>query len=334
VSADQEGEQMSDLENGMLVQHASLGLGKVVALDAKAVHVFFATSDTRFATKLRLPMSLPFLSPAATSNAWLAALSSFALDAKTGRYGLGGGWLSHGDAVARFLEQYPQGFADPAYLGDGASRKERIARWRQAHELFEETLGRGEGERLLAAGDVAGLSARASKIERHVRPLHKDAEKEAFEAGLENVDAARGFFTALFGVLADAPGEARFEALAAAVATLVPGASEESRWSIATLLPFVAQPERHALLRPRTACEIAQRLAVVFPYASEPNWTTYAALLDAAGTLLGKLQPLGARDQMDVESFMHVTMAKHSRPRTEEPRAAGRRTSKKAESLS
>ncbi len=71
---------MSDLQNGMLVQHASLGLGKVVALEPKAIHVFFATSDARFATKLRLPMALPLLTPAATGNAWLSRLSGFELD--------------------------------------------------------------------------------------------------------------------------------------------------------------------------------------------------------------------------------------------------------------
>ena len=112
---------MSHLENGMLVQHASLGLGKVVALEPKAVHVFFATSDARFATKLRLPLALPLLTPAASTNAWLSRLSGFALDAKTGRYGLAGTWLSHADAVVRFLEVFPKGFADPSYAGEGTA---------------------------------------------------------------------------------------------------------------------------------------------------------------------------------------------------------------------
>ena len=150
---------MSDLENGMLVQHASLGLGKVVALEEKAVHVFFATSEARFATKLRLPVARPLLTLAAGPNAWLTGLSEFALDAKTGRYGLAGTWLSHADAVARFLAVAPKGFADPRYL-EGADKRERAARWRRAHDVWVETLGGGEGERLLAAGDVAGLVMR------------------------------------------------------------------------------------------------------------------------------------------------------------------------------
>jgi hypothetical protein len=78
---------MGNLENGMLVQHASLGAGKIVALDANAVHVFFATSETKFATKLRLPMALSFLSPCSTADERLDGLPAFVLDPKTGRYG-------------------------------------------------------------------------------------------------------------------------------------------------------------------------------------------------------------------------------------------------------
>ena len=46
---------MAELQNGMLVQHTTLGIGKIVAVEANAVHVFFPDSDKRFAAKLRLP---------------------------------------------------------------------------------------------------------------------------------------------------------------------------------------------------------------------------------------------------------------------------------------
>ena len=119
-------DRMSDLENGMLVEHASLGVGRVVALEPNAVHVFFANGDARFATKLRLPMALPLLKPSPAPNAWLSGLPGFALDAKTGRYGFGGtAWLSHGDAVERFVAVFPEGFEDPGYLADGAGNRER-----------------------------------------------------------------------------------------------------------------------------------------------------------------------------------------------------------------
>jgi hypothetical protein len=302
---------MTDLESGMLVEHASLGVGKVVALEPKAVHVFFAKSDARYATKLRLPMSLPLLGPAASGNAWLTGLPAFALDAKTGRYGLGGTWLSHADAVARFLEVSPDGFADPARVAEGAERRERGFRWRRAHGVYAESLGGGEGEKLLAAGDVAGLVARALEVERHVRALHKDAEKASFEEALKDLDGARGYFAALFDLLAaPAPEQARFEALAAAVAAMTPALSTEARWPLVTLLPFVARPELHMLLRPRFACESAQRLGLELAYEPQPSWTTYSSLLRSAAVLLEKLRPLGARDHVDVDVFMHAVTTK------------------------
>ena len=300
----------------MLVQHASLGLGKVVALEPKAVHVFFATTDARFATKLRLPMARPLLTPAASTNAWLSRLSGFAFDAKSGRYGLGGAWLSHQEAVARFLDVFPEGFADPRYVGDGTDKRERVFRWRRAHDVYVETLGGGEGERLLAAGDVTGLVERALRVERLVRTLHRDAEKASFEDALKDTDAARGYFAALFELLAaPAPEQSRFEALAAAVAAMAPGPSVESGWPIVTLLPFVARPDLHMLLRPRFACDVALRLGHDLAYEPRPCWSTYSALLGSAEVLLEKLRPLGARDNVDVEGFMHAVTTKHPRPK-------------------
>lgn len=304
------------LQNGMLVQHTSLGVGKVVALEPKAVHVFFATSGARFATKLRLPLALPLLAPAESTNAWLSGLSDFAFDGKSGRYGLGGAWLSHEDAVARFLETFPKGFADPRYLGDGADRSDRAMRWRRAHDAWVETLGGGQGEKLLAADDVGGLAERALRVEKHVRALHRDAEKVSFEDALRHVDGARGYFAALFELLAaPAPEQRRFEALAAAAAVLPPGGERESGWAIVTLLPFVARPDLHLLLRPRAACDVAHRLGFELAYEPRPGWSTYSALLRSAGVLLERLRPLGARDNVDVESFMHVVTMKHPRPR-------------------
>ncbi len=309
---------MSTLENGMLVQHASLGLGRIVAVEEKAVHVVFATSDARFATKLRLPMALTFLEPSAGPNAWLSGLTGFVLDASTGRYGRAAVWLSHSDAVARFLETYPQGFTDPSYVGAEKGRGDRACRWRRAHDAFAETLGGGAGEKLLAADDVTGLVERTLKVERLVRTLHKDAEKAAFEDGLRDPVAARAFFAALFELLATpAPEQARFEALSGAVAALAPGAAKESGWPMVTLLPFLARPDVHMLLRPRSACDVAQRLGLVLAYEPAPNWATYASHLASSELLLEKLRPLGARDHIDVETFMHVATSKSPRPKAQ-----------------
>ena len=313
---------MNEYKKGMLVQHSTLGLGKIVALDQKALHVFFASSQEPFATKLRLLVAQPFLSPSSSTDGWLSGLSGFAYDEKSARYRVSDPWISDADAIARFLEAFPGGFTGAKYLGDGKGSRERNLRWRRAHDEFTEVLGNGEGERLVAAGDVASLVERIRGVERHVRPLLSPAEKTALSDGLGTGEEARRFFEAVFELLAaPKPDESRFEALAAAVAALPSAEARESGWYVATLLPFVAQPDRHMLLRPKSTCDAALRLRLELDYRPTPSWSTYSDLLAAGRQLLEKLKPLGARDHVDVESFMHVAIAKHARPKAAQPAA-------------
>ncbi len=147
-----------------------------------------------------------------------------------------------------------------------------------------------------------------------------DAARTPFDAGSEDPTAARGFFAALFDLLSTgAPERARFEALVSAAAALAPGGTApESLWPAVTLLPFVGRPDVHMLLRPHFACDAAQRLGFSLAYEAVPSWDTYASLLASTGQLLDKLRPLGARDHIDVESFMHAALAAPARakPRT------------------
>jgi hypothetical protein len=81
-------------------------------------------------------------------------------------------------------------------------------------------------------------------------------------------------------------------------------------WQVVTLLPFIAQPDRHMLLQPKIACDAANRLGFNLSYDTTPGWKTYSALLRSADLLLAALKPLGARDYVDVECFMHVIVSK------------------------
>jgi hypothetical protein len=294
----------------MLVQHASLGLGKIVAVDPDAVHVFFVGKDERFATKLRMPMAGSFLSPSPTRNTWLSKLSAFGFDAKAGRYRCPEVWSTHADAVARFQKLFPKAFQDPKYLGEGAKgRRERSVQWRRAQEAWAETVGRGEGQRLLAAGELGELVERVRRVEALVRGLQGDAAASWLDPVLAEPDVARLFLSALFDLLSTpAPKQARFEALLAACA-LLPASAPESAWPMLTVLPYLALPERHMLLEPRFAGELAQRLGFDVP-GEAPSWRTYQALLDAAAVLLEQLRPLGARDHVDVEAFVHLASAR------------------------
>lgn len=309
----------SSLQNGMLVLHASLGPGRVVALDRDAVHVFFPGTGEPFATKLRLPLALTFLTPSTAPDARLSELPAFTLDASTGRWARAGASLTHAVAVARFLELFPGGFSDPRHAGvDGG---ERAPRWRRAQAAFADAFGDGRAERLLAAGDPAAILEATSRIERLVRPLQPRADRTSLADGPREPGAVRAVLAALLEVIAAAPGRARFEALAAAVAALVPGAAPGARWPAVTLLPFVARPEAHMLLRPPFTRDALVRLGLDLAYDPEPSWTTYEALLASTGRLLERLRPLGARDHFDVEAFLHAAAARAARVKPAAARA-------------
>ena len=78
---------MDELKKGMVVRHTTLGVGRVVALEPTAVHVFFAEGERREAAKLRLSAVSQFLSPDPKAHdERLENLPAFALDPASGRY--------------------------------------------------------------------------------------------------------------------------------------------------------------------------------------------------------------------------------------------------------
>ncbi|HSM91794.1 MAG TPA: hypothetical protein VLT47_02845 [Anaeromyxobacteraceae bacterium] len=289
---------MSGLERGSLVEHATLGLGKVVAVEPDAVHVFFPGRGERHAAKLRLPGARAFLRTGIEErNAWLEGLSSFTLDAASGRWALPARWLTLDQAVEQFVAGHPEGFDDGPSGRGGA--------WRAAHRLFQETLGNGEAERLLDAGDLRDLLKRVLKIGRLVSPLHAEEERDALEDALGDDDATRRFLRALFELVSvPSPGRARFDKLFGVAAGLP--AAPPARWLLVTLLPFIARPDKHPLMHPGSTREAAERLGFDLRWDETPNWTTLCALRAHSARLLEALAPGGARDFIDVEVFAHA----------------------------
>ncbi len=295
---------MADLQNGILVQHTTLGVGKIVALEPNAIHVFFPASDKRFAAKLRLPAARALLrTEGFERDAWLEGLSAFTLDPKVGRYALAARWITHDEAIEQFLADFPGGFTDRSYTtGKGA----RAAVWRAAHERWVELFADGEGERLVAAGELEELTRRLSRVDEAIASLHPPADAGAVAEALSSDDATRPFCAGLFDLLSvPSPGRARFEKLFAAARELPVDPAQQ--WLVATLFPFVAAPARQALLRRKVTCEAAARLGCDLGEDDSPNWATYSALRALSAQLLTALEPHGAKDFVDVENFLHAT---------------------------
>ena len=78
---------MEAFSKGMLVRHSTLGIGRIVALEPTALHVFFIEGERREASKLRLPAAAAFLVPDANArDERLDALPAFEFDTNSGRY--------------------------------------------------------------------------------------------------------------------------------------------------------------------------------------------------------------------------------------------------------
>jgi hypothetical protein len=78
---------MEEFSKGMVVRHATLGIGRIVALEPTALHVFFLEGERREAMKLRTSAAAAFLTLApTTTDERLDQLPTFALDPASGRY--------------------------------------------------------------------------------------------------------------------------------------------------------------------------------------------------------------------------------------------------------
>ena len=70
---------------------------------------------------------------------------------------------------------------------------------------------------------------------------------------------------------------------------------------------YLADPFKHMFLKPQVTKSAAESLGFDLKYDATPNWLTYDALLRLGYTYLERLRPMGARDFIDVQSFIYVT---------------------------
>lgn len=303
---------MDKFTTGCIVRHNTFGLGLVVRIKPDGIHVFFPSQEGEEAKKFRINAA-PLQLADGETDPQLEDLPPFE-ERADGKFCLPKGRLTQAQALKKFLGIYPLGFEDPLYLSEasGGERGFKI----QAHELFEETLGQGQGERLVASGDAAELARRASRVQAKTQVLLHATEAAAFHDGLKEPAKSLAFFAALFDLLATPePEEFSFtNYLEALFALPQPGTTKLRKWTIATLLPAIAQPDKYIFVKPEIIREAAARLAFDIGYEASPTWSIYRRILKLARRLHTQLAPLGARDYVDVQSFLWVA-AKYERPK-------------------
>lgn len=210
--------------------------------------------------------------------------------------------------VAAFLARFPQGFYDPEYIGD-MKKGERHYKW-VAHEFYEECLGHGRFRQLLASKP----SNLVTEVERCISKVNLlyPMEAAALRDALRVDEAAVPFLTRLAELLeAETITEQVYTPYAKAVCDLPAERGPVAKWTVATIIPFLAQPSRHMFLKPKITQSAAAALGFQLNYRAQPNWLTYKCLLQMSETyksemLKKDLPALTPRDYIDVQSFFWV----------------------------
>lgn len=289
----------TSLSVGLLVSHKAWGLGKVIQLDPLDVWVYFKDIEgtSKDAVK-QLRRRVAVLTAAETqSDSVLDNLPPMVRDGRldppeTLR-------ISEQQAMDMFVAKYPR-FDDPAYL-----KHERDFKWAAHRQVAEELLS-DDGRRLVAEGPPEALVETLKKLV-HGTNLLAPQELIGLGDAFKDEQAAQDFAAAILK-LADEGTERAFAGVVKATFRL-PAATGRARvltWPVVTLLPFLANPERHMFLKPRQTRKIAEAFSFNLLYDARPNWATYNRLLTLSNRLMELLRPLGARDMIDVQSFMWV----------------------------
>jgi hypothetical protein len=200
----------------------------------------------------------------------------------------------------KFLRFFPKGFYDPKYVD-----WERGYKW-EAHERWQEILGRDTHRALIAAGEFSEVARRAVTIESRTNLLFS-FEKMALRDAVKTPAGAQAFAGGLYEFLyGRASEEKKFETWCNVVASLPRRQTRVLTWPIVTIFGFIALPDIHFFLKPMVTRAAAREYGFDFHYGSRPNWETYANLLEFAGVVATDLRDLRPRDMIDIQSFLWV----------------------------
>jgi hypothetical protein len=149
-------------------------------------------------------------------------------------------------ARRKFLKMFPGGFRDEDYLD-----LERGYKW-DAHQRWQEALGESIFEGLIKQQKFEEIAAIATRIESRTNLLFS-FEKMALRDAVRSPAGAKAFSLALFDLLHGADSmEERFANWVEAVALLPRRKTRVLTWPLVTVFGFIAQPESHFFLNPRS----------------------------------------------------------------------------------
>ncbi len=205
-------------------------------------------------------------------------------------------------SLKRSMEDFLADF-EGGFLGDRYLTRERRYKV-EAGALARTELAREVVEAALASGEHDDICERAARVVNKTNLIFPN-EKMDLRDGLKDAGNRRAFATALSRLLhgEDAPAN-RFERFVAVLGKL--GAA---KWTIATYLWFLFEPERYMFVKPKYIQGAAQMCAYDIAYTTDMDWPAYDRILTFSSYLKSELEKaerddLSPRDFIDVYSFV------------------------------
>jgi hypothetical protein len=284
-----------DLKVGLVIRHRQKpewGLGKVLELDLTKAWIYFKDIKGTPKDAVRVISGAEHLERAGLQTD--ADLDNLPPLVHLGKIIAPAAFrLTQQQAIDVFVKRY-RSFEDGEYL-----EHERNYKW-NAHQQIKRQLPS-------LASASADDAADSLKEWIHLTNLLATQEIMALNDAFKEPGAALRYGQAV-AAFVSAPAEPEFTRLSAATEGLPmrPGRARVFSWPTVTLLPYLADPSAAMFLKPSLTQRMARSCFFDLLYDSRPSWTTYTRLMMLSRHLLSVLMPLGAKDFIDVQSFMWV----------------------------
>jgi hypothetical protein len=201
------------------------------------------------------------------------------------------------EAYKRFEARYPGGFNDAAFAKDERDVKAAaVARW-------QEQFGPAGLAKLKASKSPEEVAKAFIAVNAKGLNLLHPIEFKKFTDALKASPASLDFVDAVAAAVAEGSlSEAGFNAMVKAFETC----GLKGPWTVLTLWAHLAAPKGFPFLKPAVTKAAADGLGHSLNYETKLNWATYQKTVELYDKLWALLEPKGAKDWRDVQSFLSL----------------------------
>ncbi|MBW2712981.1 MAG: DUF3553 domain-containing protein, partial [Deltaproteobacteria bacterium] len=169
-------------------------------------------------------------------------------------------YITFDEALEKFTNRFPAGFDDPRFLEEERAPKLSI------HEKFKETLSQEAFHQMIEDEKYSDVIDAILKIVKETDLIYPN-EKATLRKGLKIEGMHELFARHLYGLLyGDDEEKARFDLFSKTL-----GQMKAAKWTIATVFPFILDPNERMLLKPPVTKPAADHSAFNVEYNSGLN---------------------------------------------------------------